>query len=200
MIADSDYGRVLDLLAHQRLPAFVSYVDAVALRGVPDEGNAHGPRRITVDTRTKTILEGTPSHIDTGRRASRDTNPVTAPAFDPTCYRATNETRATYNGRDAVLFTLLPTCGSHDDYIFSALYADAQTFAPLAATGTVSDSEGGGGAHADVEQRFAIFGGYVMPSLLSVNVKGTGIVFWLRVHVEESYTAYEFDNTRRQSH
>lgn len=198
MTADSDYQRVLNVFAYQRLPAYVSYVDTVTLHGARyDSGNTHGPQRVTVNTKTRQIVEGSPSLVYAG---NDKTNPVVNPAFDPKCYRATNETRASYNARDSVLFTLKPTCGSHDEYFFTELYADATTMQPLAADGTFIDREMGGGARADIEQSYGVFGGYVMPALLNVNVKGTGIVFWLRVHAEETYTDYRFEDSRRQSH
>ncbi|HEV7180648.1 MAG TPA: hypothetical protein VGN11_12310 [Candidatus Baltobacteraceae bacterium] len=203
MTADADYTKVLDMLAHQRLPAYVSYVDSMDMHGIRDyDGDTHGPQHIIVDTRAKKIIAGDPQHVHIGNMHSEN-NPILNPAFDPRCYRATSEEQASYNGSPALLFHLDPTCGSRDDYPFTQLYADPSTSRPLMATGEVSDSESGGGAHAGIEQRYAVVSGFVVPSLLNVDVKGTGIVFWLRVHAEESYTNYEFTNdiarARRQS-
>ncbi len=200
MTAQSDYQHVLDVFSRQHLPAYVSYVDAVSIRGIPDQGDSHGPNRVTVDTRAKKIVEGKPGHLSISGKESGQTNPVTNPAFDPACYRAASDSRVTYEGKAAIRFALESTCGPREDYFFSELYADATTFVPLAANGTVDARESLGGARADVQQRYGIFGGYIMPTLLTASVRGSGLVFWLHVRAEESYTSYDFENTRRQSH
>ena len=57
MIAGSDYARVLETLARQRLPTLVSYVDGVTLNGFHvTGGDAHSPQRITVDTPSRKIV------------------------------------------------------------------------------------------------------------------------------------------------
>lgn len=194
MTADSDYARVLDTLARQRLPAYVSYVDSIVLNGFHETGGgARSPQRITVDTRSKKIVSGTPQHIKVGGAGkASENNPVLHPAFDPKCYRAITEQRATYNGTDAVIFSLAPTCGTRNDYPFTELYVDTSTWRPLTATGTFFDREAHGAANVGIEQRFGSFNGYTLPSLLNVDIKGTGVAFWLNIHAEEHYDNYTF--------
>ena len=198
MTADSDYARVIHTLARQRLPTYVSYVDSLTLNGFHEtNGGAPSPQRITVDTRSGKIISGTPQRIKIGGpKSAESSNPVLRPAFDPRCYRATSEERASYNGADALLFELTPTCGTRDNYPFAQLYADRSTWQPLAATGTFFDREARGGANVGIEQRYGTFGGYVLPALLNVDVKGTGLAFWVNVHAEERYESYRFSPTR----
>jgi hypothetical protein len=118
-------------------------------------------------------------------------HPVTNPVFDASCYRATSESSASYNGAAALKFTLAPTCKSRhrDEYPFTTLYADPGTYAPLEAVGA---SSGDGNVSVAFAERFGTFDGRTMPATMHVDISGSGLMFWLQIHVAERYSDYRF--------
>lgn len=99
-------------------------------------------------------------------------DPVARPIFDPACYRATSETQTTFEGAPAIRLDLVATCREKHP------------------GGSSSNN-----VSVTVDERFATFDGHVMPSSMKVDVSGTGMMFWLQVHLQETYTDYQFLNS-----
>jgi hypothetical protein len=198
MSADSDYARVAAFLAQQQLAPYVSYVarDKINGFGVHDSNG-----RIVVRTKDGKIVAGEQNlNIDVHEAPSNtglSSNPVSKPILATGCYRATSETAATIDGKPAIELALAPTCGSSQNYPLTALYADPQSFRPLEVHGTVvpSDSDAKH-VRIAIDQRYAAFAGRWMPSTLKVDVSGSGLLFWVQIHVNEVYSDYEFADTQ----
>lgn len=201
MSADTDYARILDLLSKQRLPAYVAYDTRDRINGLgADDQRDH----IVVRVRDGKIVAGS-SHVSVkadSAKYAENSNPVSNPLFDAKCYRATGERRTSFKGRDVLELTLQPTCaqahpGDHK-YPFTTMYADPRSLAPIEVTGTPSSSEDSKNVTVSLDQQFTEVDGRIMPSSIKVDVSGTGIMFWLQVHVDESYANYQFLNSYRR--
>jgi hypothetical protein len=191
MSADSDYARVVELLTKQNLAPYVSYLASDRVTGLAHDADSH---RIVVRTSDGKIVAGS-SHLDVGTDSapvSHNTNPVGKPAFNARCYHATSEVQSTYNGTPALAIALAPACGTAHEYPFTTLYADAQTLRPLDVYGNVPMEDDAKSVKVSLDQSFATFDGRSMPAELHVDVKGTGFMFWLHVHVTEIYSDYRF--------
>jgi hypothetical protein len=66
---------------------------------------------------------------------------------------------------------------------------------PLYAVGNVPESDDSKGVAVSVEEQFGEFSGRVMPTLIKVDVAGSGFMFWLQVHVSETYANYTFSSS-----
>jgi hypothetical protein len=196
MNADTDYQRIVDLLTKQHLAPYVAYDARDSIKGL---GNKNNEEHIVVRVSDGKVVSGTSGvSIDNGS-GTHKYNPITNPVFDPKCYKATGEAPATYNGADAVKFTLAATCKERDkdahDYPFTTLYADARNLVPIDATGVVVQTEDNKGVDISVEQQFALFEGRVLPSMTKIDINGSGVMFWLQLHVRETYDHYTFMNS-----
>ncbi|HEY8298303.1 MAG TPA: hypothetical protein VIG32_09805 [Candidatus Baltobacteraceae bacterium] len=185
----ADYARAVAALDSGHFPAYVSYDSRDWARGIDRESD--GPQTVYVRTKDGAIVQGPPSEHRNPQIAVNDergSNPISDPAFKARCYRAQSEESVQRNGRAALRFDLAPTCGPNDDYPFATLYADAQTLVPIEVDGTVSTE----GVRVRLAQNFAQFNGYTLPSTLLVDVKGRGLLFWLREHAQLQYSDYKF--------
>jgi hypothetical protein len=196
MSADVDYARVAEFLSKQQLAPYVAYEARDRISGLAHD-NEDG--RIVVRTSDGKIVSGK-QHVDVNIANSSfnglDSNPVSQPVFSPRCYRATAETPATLDGSPVLKLSLTATCGPSHDFPFTTLYIDPQTYRPLEVSGvaTPGDSDSKSVSVA-LDQRYAGFDGRWMPVSLNVDVTGTGLMFWLRVHLREIYSDYEFRAT-----
>lgn len=194
MSADSDYARVLDQLSNARLTPYVAYVSHDTVNGM---GHDSTQSRIVVRVRDGKIVSGH-SHMtfDTNVYHNEDSNPVTAPIFDAACYQATGESNASYNGAPAIKLSLAPICkephNDDHDYAFTDLYVEPGTLRPIDAHGTIPPDNDDKNVSLTLDQRFAAVGGRVMPSSMKVDISGSGLMFWLQIHVEETYSDYRF--------
>lgn len=198
MSADSDYARVVQLLTKQQLAPYVAYVARDVVNGLGADSKQD---RIVIRTRDGKILSGsTHMKVQTGYDAS-DINPITHPAFDPKCYRATGQRNSSFEGTAALEISLAATCKSRraedNDYPFTTLYVDSHTMRPLDVNGTVPESEKNKGVTVALDQHFGQYAGRVLPSSFKLDVSGSGLMFWLQVHLTETYSNYEFLNSYR---
>jgi hypothetical protein len=195
--AQVDYARTIEYLSKTQLPPYIAYVAHDAIRGMHD---ASSTDRIVIRVSDGKIVSGsTHFHVDNDHFVSQDSNPVSNPVFDPKCYRATGEVQATFEGAPALEISLIPTCGEKhpgdNDYAIRTLYANPQTLAPIDARGTGPSDSDSKYVSLTIDERFATFGGHVMPSSMNVDVSGSGLMFWLQVHLQETYTDYQFLNS-----
>ncbi|MDP9110088.1 MAG: hypothetical protein M3M96_00435, partial [Candidatus Eremiobacteraeota bacterium] len=209
-----DYAQVLAAMNRQRFPAFVSYDQRTTastsgfVRGF-GLGDADESGTYTVRTSDGAVVERPGSHKgstwgDEARGGAHESNPVTRPAFVIGCYVPQSEDRDTMSGHPALRFTLAPvrskTCGgagrsSDHDTPFTTLYADPVTYRPIAATGSFDDSH----VKVDLAEDFDTIAGRTLPTRITVNVKGSGLMFWLHVRAEQTYSNYQFETSRRQA-
>jgi hypothetical protein len=197
MSADTDYARVLEMLTKQHLAPFVAYD---ALDRVNGLGSDTQHDHIVVRVSDGKIVAGS-SHFSIGNdsdvaKSAEQSNPVSRPLFDPTCYRATGERAATFEGREALAIDLAATCKdthpSEHDHPFTTLYIDPHTMQPLDVNGSLPDSADSKMVSVSMDERFASVSGRVLPSSIKVDISGSGLMFWLQVHVTESYSNYQF--------
>jgi hypothetical protein len=195
MNADADYARVVELLTKQQLAPYVAYVTRDKIAGLAHDGE---DGRVVVRTSDGKIVAGK-QHVDVDVDIANssfnglDSNPVSQPVFAPRCYRATGETAATLDGSPVLKLNVAATCGSGHEYPFTTLYVDPQTYRPLEVSGVASPGDDGSKTvTVSLDQRYAAFDGRWMPVSLNVDVTGTGIMFWLQVHLREIYSEYEF--------
>lgn len=192
--ADADYARIVALLTKQQLAPYVSFAKTDDFNGIAR--NKTG--RVVVRVSDGTIVSGDSSGIEAGDFHDRS-NPVTHPTFEPDCYRAVGESDTTYDGGPAIKLDLVPTCKSKDphdvDYPFTTLYANSQNLHPLDVSGTVPPTGDNKSVTVSLDQRYRDFDGRVLPTRLKVDVSGSGWMFWLQVHVTETYGDYRFLNS-----
>lgn len=193
--ADSDYARVLSLLTKQQLAPYVSYVKRDDFNGFGQHGKDNENDRVVIRISDGAVVHGKSSGIEAGNYHDRS-NPVSHPAFDPNCYRATSESATTYNGESALKLNLEATCKSkHDgdvDYPFTTLIARADSLQPIDVHGTAPQTGDDKNVSVTLDQTFDTFDGRVLPSRLKVDVVGSGFMFWLNLHITETYMGYEF--------
>ena len=196
MNADVDYARVVEILTKQQLAPYVAYTAHDRVSGM---ANDHESGRIVVRTSDGKIVSGKQQFdVDVGNSSFKgfNSNPVSKPVFDPHCYRASSEAPATLDGSPALKLALVPTCGPYHEYPFATLYADPQTLRPLEVSGTAHGDDDSKSVTVALDQHFAAFDGRWMPSSLTIDVTGTGFMFWLQVHVKEIYSDYRFTPTQ----
>ena len=213
MIAATDYALVLAAMNRQRFPAYVSYTQrtTASTSGIVrifGFGDADESGTYTVRTSDGVVVERPGTHKgslwgERSRGGAQESNPVTHPVFDLHCYVPQSEERAPFNGREALRFDLAPvrskTCGNADpsdhDTPFTTLYADPSTYRPLGVTGFFNDSH----VKVDLAETFATIDGRTLPARITVSIKGSGLMFWLHVHAEQTYENYQFEISRRQA-
>lgn len=187
MTAATDYAKAEALLTRP-LPAYVSYVQTGSARGI---GNGSGaPSTVYVRTKDGAIVSGVgQSSIRTAHYSSNGGNPVTSPAFMPKCYQPVSESPARWDGNAATEIALRDVCGGDpEDNPFTTLYVDPNSGAPVAVDGTFSDS----GVSVMLTQRYGRFGAYVFPTRIDANVRGRGMLFWVREYAQDTYAQYRF--------
>src|SRR5215469_9167841 len=193
LTADADYQRVVSLLSKQQLAPYVSYVRTDKFNGVVKHRD---PNRVVVRVSDGKIIAGDASGVEVDDYKSRS-NPVSHPTFDPKCYRATSEHASNYNGADAIQIDLERTCKSNssddDEYPFRTLYASASTMQILDVSGKfVPSDDDGKHVTVNIDEAYNTFEGRVLPERVKVDVTGNGWMFWLQVHVTETYSDYAF--------
>lgn len=194
LTADTDYQRVALLLSKQQLAPYVSYQRTDKVNGVIKHRD---PARTVIRISDGKIISGGDDSIDveTGNYHAKS-NPVSHPAFDPSCYRPTAEMQINYNGTPAVKFDLAPTCKSpspdDDEYPFTTLCASADSLQPLDVRGTVRPNSDSKDVTVNIDQAYGNYEGRVLPSRLKVDVSGSGWMLWLQIHVTETYNEYAF--------
>ena len=190
MTTDADYARAVAYLDKTRLPAYVSFIEKTAARGLGDDREA--PRRLYVRMPDGVIVRGTPPgevHV-VGTNNGDSDNPFRKERmYEPRCYTPTSETRTQLHGSPALRFALQSACTDTMD--FTELYADPETLRPIAVDGNVADTDGSHMTTAS-EVRYATVGPYTVPSGLSAHAVGHGWLFWARERVEVTYTDYRF--------
>ena len=189
MSIDSDYARVAAHLAASRLTPYVSYVARSQVDGI---GQSKGDRIVVRVSDGKVVSHDSDNvDVEVSGRRRKSGNLVADDIFDPSCYRATSERATTFDRKAALVFSITPTCPDQKDehdHPLTTLYADAQTFAPLAVEANGEDKY----VHVDIDERYGEFEGRTMPISLHVDVAGTGLMFWLQVHVQQVFSDYEF--------
>jgi len=197
MQADADYARVLEQLASARLTPFVAYDSRDSVNGL---GAASTAVHVVVRVRDGKVISGT-THFkaQSDPYDASDSNPVSAPIFDPRCYHAVAESPANFEGVEALRLTLAPVCrdahrGDHN-YPFTTIYVERETLRPLDVSGAVPPDGDSKNVAVILDQRFGVFEGRVMPTSMRVDVSGSGLMFWLQVHVRETYSDYRFLNS-----
>jgi hypothetical protein len=200
MSADTDYARIVEMLSGQHLTAYVAYDSNDSFSGMSNE-KKHD--HVVVRVHDGKIVSGSThfkvSTTSGATSAAQDSNPVSRPLFDPKCYHATGERAASFEGSDALQITLAATCKDKhpgdNDYPFTTLFVDPHTMRPLDVNGTVPETDSNKGVSVSLDQRFENYNGYVMPSAIKVDVTGSGLMFWLQVHMTESYSNFQFLNS-----
>ena len=189
MSAASDYQQAVHMLSRP-LPAYVTYVQGGHLKMDAIEKSMN--ETVTVRTRDGKTVKGKGLDIMISADHKTTGNILTNSPFDPACYTAVSAHTLPFDGRDAEAITLKDVC-SHDkdDGDFQTLYVDPGSRQPLAAMGGNSDQS----VVVHIEQRFARVSDYVLPSLLEIRVKGSGLMFWLDVDAHIAFTGYTFSNT-----
>lgn len=191
MNAAADYSAAKAMLTRP-VPAYVSYtvhshvkMDAI----VKDKMS-----QIVVRTTDGKVLKGDPGGIPASIGHGSGNEPLTDPAFKPTCYDAASARLERFEGRELEAIALRGVCKSEDEgsQDFDTLYVDPETHAPVAA---VSTSQGDQHVDVRLDQRFTRVGDRALPSTLYVRVHGSGLMFWLDVEVHEQYSDYRFSNT-----
>jgi hypothetical protein len=196
MNADADYARVIEQISKVHLTPYVAYVAEDTVDGFRASATRE---RIVIRVADGKVISGRMhSTVMTDDGQIESMNPVSRPIFDPACYRATGEQSTTVAGAPAIAFTLANTCpdkhpGDHN-HPFTTLYAQPGTLRPLDVSGTITDNDSRY-VSVSMDESFAEFGGRVMPSSMKVDVSGSGLMFWLQVHVHETYSDYEFMNS-----
>lgn len=191
MNAAADYAAAKAMLTRP-VPAYVSYtvrshvkMDAI----VKDKTN-----QIVVRTRDGKVLKGDPGGVPVSVGRGTGNEPLSDPAFKPSCYDAAGARIQRFEDRELEAIALHGLCTSKGkgQQDFDTLYVDPQTHEPIAVVGADSSDQ-----HVDVrlEQRFTSVGGRALPSTLYVRVHGSGLMFWLDVEVHEEYSNYRFSNT-----
>jgi hypothetical protein len=192
MSADADYARVVDFLAKQQLAPYVAYTARDRITGLAKDSSGE---RIVVRLSDGKIVSGKQNvdvNVGDSSYNGLDSNPVAKPAFRAQCYRATDESATTLDEEPVLKLAIAPTCGSSHEFPFSTLYIDPKTYRPLEVSGAATPSEGSKSVTVALDQRYAAFDGRWMPESLSIDVTGSGLMFWLQVHVKEIYSAYDF--------
>ena len=200
MDATADYAQVVRALTATNMPAYVAY--ALHSAAGFDALHSHETTAIVVRTKDGKIVKGTPPklQIDSGKNYAGDI--LRHPPFDPTCYRASAATRATFELQEVEAIALQPTCqrvkraaadkrDHTDDADFQTLYVEPATLRPIAVVGGNSEEY----VKAKLDQRFTVVSGYVVPSKFTVKVIGSGPMFWLNVDAGETLSDIRFSAT-----
>lgn len=195
MDAAADYARAIEYISKAHLTPYVAYMHHFSLNGIHA---ASSSGRIVVRVSDGKVISGS-TVTYTNDDGKHDINPVSHPIFDAACYRATRESTSSFDGAPALKLDLVPICnerhnGDHD-YSFTTLYVDPQTLRPLDANGDVPPDADSRNVAVSLDERFAQFGGRVMPSAIRVDVTGSGWMFWLQVHVRDEFSDYQFLNS-----
>lgn len=188
MTAAADYAKAAYALAHPSPPAYVSFLTSASARGI--SGDSEPEHIVFVRTKDGAVVAGSLANFSTGHYDDRkDTNPISRPVFKADCYAAGDEQQTIWENRRVLRITLRPVCaGEHDDAPFEHLYADPVSLEPLGVDGTMDDE----GMSVDLNEHFARFGAYVLPSDFSVHVHGHGWLFWVRERATVTYSQYKF--------
>lgn len=196
----TDFAQAAAFLARTKLPAYVSFVERAEAHGIA--GDREDPQRITVRIADGAIVHGYPPNngvvLSNGNTMN---NPFGQDHFtDMSCYRATSEEQARWNGQVAVRFEIRSSC--ENDKGLTELYADPQTLRPIATDGNVSSDDSSAPMTIAIEVRYATIDGYSVPSSIRAHAAGHGWLFWARERAEVDYSDYLFSQTdvvRRQS-
>lgn len=198
MSAATDYARAVEQFSKAQLTPYVSYAANVNVDGLGKEDKRN---IIVVRVSDGKIVSGKTPNIsvsDSHMNDDRNLDPVEHPLFNAACYRATGESPASFENEPALKIDLAATCSeskpSDHNYPFTALYVDPRTLAPLDAVGVVPQDSGSKDVSVSMEQRFARFGERSMPTSMKVDVSGSGLMFWLQVHLDEEFSDYQFLN------
>jgi hypothetical protein len=193
MDAAADYTDVRRALANANLPAYVSYV--VRSRAGFDAVQADDTTTIVVRTRDGKVVAGKPPKINIESGGDAYGNDVVQHGpFKPECYAAKSATLTTFEAQPVEAIALEALChekhvGEHSgDADFSILYADPATHRPIAVLGQNDEQF----VTARLDERFAVTGGFVMPTRFTVKIVGSGPMFWLNVDAAQSYSNYRF--------
>jgi hypothetical protein len=192
MNADADYKAAIAYL-NRPLPAYVTYHETSHAK--VDAITRDNAQTLVVRTKDGKVLRGKTSSINIGSNDTYHDNVVVRPPFKPACYAATTAAPAVFDGRHVEAIGLRHTCDSGSSPHarrgdFSTLYVDPRSHLPLGAVGGIRDAP----VVVNLEQRYARFGAYVLPALLDVRVKGSGLMFWLDVAVRQEYSGYAFSD------
>jgi hypothetical protein len=195
MTAATDYARAVEQLSKAHLAPYVSFVQRVRVNGMAKTDSTD---RVVVRVRDGKVIEGSTVSYNS-QSGSQQTNPITSPIFDPSCYRATNESPSTIDGALALKLDLVPVCSEtfpgDRNYAFNTLYVDPATLRPIEASGSVPPDADSKGVAVSLDQRYGTFDGHVMPTETRVDVTGSGWMFWLQVHFHEEFSDYRFLNS-----
>ena len=193
MNAASDYAAAAAAL-NKPLPAYVAYTTHAHMKFdaiVRDESS-----NLVVRTSDGAIVKGKRpfGNVNYGGRFNANDDIVTSPPFKPACYQAKTAKSATYEGREVEAIGLHGTCkdtgDDKSDTDFDTLYVDPRSHDPVA----VVAADNSDSVAVDLIQRYARTGAYVLPSSLYIRVKGSGIMFWLDVLANMTYTNYSFSS------
>lgn len=191
MSAVSDYQQAVRTLGRP-LPAYVTYAQHGHVKF--DAISKNLDDQITVRTRDGKIVKGGGLSIQTGADSKTKGSVVTSPPFDPACYRPVSTSTENFEGRAVEAIAVKGLCREDkeekDSEDFTTLYVDPATHDPIAAVGAKNEDP----VEVRLEQHFARVGEYMLPSLLAVRVKGSGLMFWLDVDAHVEFTDYRFSD------
>ena len=146
----------------------------------------------------KIVASAASPSTSTVTRRTIGANPIriTKPAPDAICYRASGREAIDADGAPPALeIALASTCGNDHNNTFATLYVEPHSLRPLDVKGSASTHEHLGYVKVSLDQTFAVFDGRSMPVALRVDVTGSGLMFWIQVHVSETYSDYQFLNS-----
>jgi hypothetical protein len=182
MSAAADYARVVDAM-QRPLPAYVSYVERDAMRGLTSSEVLY---HIVVETAGGKVVHGDATRVYLSGFTNAPSTPVATPAFDPKCYHATREETTVRNRRATLAFTLSPNCPTAGQ--FKTLVVDRATMRPIEAIGMRE----GGQTRVSIDETYGSVRGWSLPATLRVDIEGRGLMFWLQMHVTQTFSSYGF--------
>ncbi len=190
MNATSDYAAARAFLK-PHLPAYVTYT--IHSRASFDAVVKDETRTLTVRTSDGKIVKGKAPDVKVDSSNGDASEATDHPPFDANCYSGAEAQAATYDGRSLEAIALTDRCKTdkHSDTDFQTLYVDPKTYAAVAVVGVRND----GPVAVSLDQRFLKTQGYVMPASFHIHVKGSGLMFWLDVLADQTYSDYRFSDT-----
>ena len=194
MNATSDYEAARAFLK-PHLPAYVTYT--VDSRAGFDAIKRNQTETLTVRTSDGKIVKGKEPDVKVDTGSGNGDRATQHAPFDAACYTAKSARLTTFESRSLEAISLSGGCetnkkeGEDSDTDFQTLYVDPQTREPVIAIGTGNSND----VAVHLEQRFVKTQGYVMPASFHIHVKGSGLMFWLDVLADQTFSNYRFTDT-----
>jgi hypothetical protein len=146
---------------------------------------------VTVRTSDGKTVKGKELEIYTGAGSKTSGNILKNSPFETSCYTGLSSKPDTYDGRAVEAIALKDVCKrDKDDGDFKTMYVDPASHDPVAVVGRGGEDP----VFVSFEQRYVRAGAYVVPDLLAVRVKGSGLMFWLDFDFHAAFTDYSFSD------